>query len=144
MKNVDEFYESIKKINKPAPLLRGFFDMNLDKNLKEKIAIDLGAGVGNDTKFLIEKGFKVTCVDKEEKSREIITEKIEDKTNLKFIIANFEDIKLHKADLIYTCFSLHFCKPDKIDSVMKEITKNIVQGGYFVRKFLRRGRWMEL
>ena len=67
MKNVDEFYESIKKINKPAPLLRGFFDMNLDKDLKEKIAIDLGAGTGNDTKFLIEKGFKVTCIDKEEK-----------------------------------------------------------------------------
>ena len=60
MKNVDEFYESIKKINKPAPLLRGFFDMNLDKDLKEKVAIDLGAGTGNDTKFLIEKGFKVT------------------------------------------------------------------------------------
>ena len=143
MKNVDEFYESRKKINKPAPLLRGFFDMNLDKDLKEKIAIDLGAGTGNDTKFLIEKGFKVTCIDKEEKSKEIITEKIEDKSSLEFIIGNFEDIKLHKADLIYSCFSLHFCKPDKIDNVMKEITTNIIKGGYFVRKFLRKRRWME-
>ena len=143
MKNVDEFYESIKKINKPAPLLRGFFYMNLDKDLKEKIAIDLGAGTGNDTKFLIEKGFKVTCIDKEEKSKEIITEKIEDKSNLEFIIGNFEDIKLHKADLIYSCFSLHFCKPDKIDNVMEEITTNIIKGGYFVREFLRKRRWME-
>ena len=143
MKNVDEFYESIKKINKPAPLLRGFFDINLEKKLKEKIAIDLGAGTGNDTKFLIEKGFKVTCIDKEEKSKEIITEKIEDKSNLEFIIGNFEDIKLHKADLIYSCFSLHFCKPDKIDNVMKEITTNIIKGGYFVREFLRKRRWME-
>ena len=143
MKNVDKFYESIKKINKPAPLLRGFFDMNLDKDLKEKIAIDLGAGTGNDTKFLIEKGFKVTCIDKEEKSKEIITEKIEDKSNLEFIIGNFEDIKLHKADLIYSCFSLHFCKPDKIDNVMEEITTNIIKGGYFVREFLRKRRWME-
>lgn len=143
MKNVDEFYESIKKTNKPAPLLRGFFDMNLDKDLKEKIAIDLGAGTGNDTKFLIEKGFKVICIDKEEKSKEIITEKIEDKSNLEFIIGNFEDIKLHKADLIYSCFSLHFCKPDKIDNVMKEITTNIIKGGYFVREFFRKRRWME-
>lgn len=143
MKNVDEFYESIKKINKPALLLRGFFYMNLDKDLKEKIAIDLGAGTGNDTKFLIEKGFKVTCIDKEEKSKEIITEKIEDKSNLEFIIGNFEDIKLHKADLIYSCFSLHFCKPDKIDNVMEEITTNIIKGGYFVREFLRKRRWME-
>ena len=143
MKNVDEFYESIKKTNKPAPLLRGFFDMNLDKDLKEKIAIDLGAGTGNNTKFLIEKGFKVICIDKEEKSKEIITEKIEDKSNLEFIIGNFEDIKLHKADLIYSCFSLHFCKPDKIDNVMEEITTNIIKGGYFVREFLRKRRWME-
>ena len=143
MKNVDEFYESIKKINKPAPLLRGFFDMNLDKDLKEKIAIDLGAGTGNDTKFLIEKGFKVTCIDKEEKSKEIITEKIEDKSNLEFIIGNFEDIKLHKADLIYSCFSLHFFILYKIDNVMEEITTNIIKGGYFVREFLRKRRWME-
>ena len=143
MKNVDEFYKNTKKISKPAPLLRGFFDMNLDKNLKEKIAIDLGAGAGNDTKFLIEKGFKVTCVDKEEKSREIITEKIADKTNLEFIIGNFENIKLHKADLIYSCFSLHLCKPDKIDDIMSTIITNIVKGGYFVREFFRKRRQLE-
>lgn len=143
MKNVEEFYNNTNKMNKPAPLLRGFFDMNLDKNLKEKIAIDLGAGTGNDTKFLIEKGFKVTCVDKEEKSREIITEKIADKTNLEFIIGNFENIKLHKADLIYSCFSLHFCKPDKIDDIMSKIITNIIKGGYFVREFFRKRRQLE-
>ena len=50
--------------------------MNLDTELKEKIALDLGPGTPNDTKFLIEKRFKVTCIDKEEKSSEEIPEEI--------------------------------------------------------------------
>ena len=33
--------------------------MNFDKELKGKTAIDLGAGAGNDAKYLLEKGFKV-------------------------------------------------------------------------------------
>lgn len=136
MKNVDKFYEKSIIFNRISGLLKMFFDMKLEENLQEKIAIDLGAGVGNDAKFLIDKGFKVTCVDKEEKSKEIIMNRIENKENLKFIISNFEDIKLHKADLVYSCFSLHFCKPDKFDKLMEEITKNIISGGYFVGNFL--------
>ena len=127
MKNVDKFYEKSIIFNRISGLLKMFFDMKLEENLQEKIAIDLGAGVGNDAKFLI---------DKEEKSKEIIMNRIENKENLKFIISNFEDIKLHKADLVYSCFSLHFCKPDKFDKLMEEITKNIILGGYFVGNFL--------
>lgn len=136
MKNVDKFYEKSIIFNRISGLLKMFFDMKLEENLQEKIAIDLGAGVGNDAKFLIDKGFKVICVDKEEKSKEIIMNRIENKENLKFIISNFEDIKLHKAGLVYSCFSLHFCKPDKFDKLMEEITKNIILGGYFVGNFL--------
>ncbi len=43
MKNIDKFYEEAEALNRPAPLLRGFFNMNLDKELKGKVAIDLGA-----------------------------------------------------------------------------------------------------
>lgn len=133
MKNIDKFYEEAEALNRPAPLLRGFFNMNLDKELKGKVAIDLGAWVGNDAKFLIDSGFKVTCIDKEEKSRRIIENKINNTDNLKFIVKDFEDIKLHKADLIYSCFSLHFCNPTKFDKLMSEIIRNIIPGGYFVR-----------
>lgn len=133
MNNIDEFYEESKALNRPSPLLRGFFNMNLDKELKGKVAIDLGAGAGNDAEFLIHNGFKVTCVDKEEKSRKIIEERITNTDNLKFIVKDFEDIKLHKADLIYSCFSLHFCNPTKFDKLMSEIIRNIIPGGYFVR-----------
>ena len=143
MKNVDEFYEKSKKFNKPSGLLRGFFNMKLNQELNEMVAIELGSGVGNDAKFLIDNGFKVTCIDKEEKSKEAIINKIGNSNNLKFVLQDFENIKLHKANLIYSCFSLHFCKPDKFDNLMNEIIKNIETNGFFVRKFSWVRRRME-
>ncbi len=135
MKNVNEFYNNSKKFDKPSGLLRGFFNMNLNKDLEKKIAIDLGAGVGNDTNFLINNGFKVTCIDKEKDSEELILNKIENKDRINIVVDDFENVKLHKADLIYSCFSLCFCNPNNIDNLMNEIIENIIPGGYFVRKF---------
>lgn len=135
MKNVDEFYNKAKTYNQPSNLLKAFFNMNFNKDFKEKIAIDLGAGVGNDAKFLINRGFNVTCVDKEEKSKKEILNKIENNEKLNFIISDFEEVKLHKADLIYSCSSLHLCNPSKFDDFMEEITQNVIPGGFFVRKF---------
>ena len=68
MKDSEEFYTKTKGGN-PSGLLRLFFSMNYAKELKGNIAIDLGAGAGNDALYLAEKGFKVTCIDKEEKSK---------------------------------------------------------------------------
>ena len=135
MKNSEEYYNKTKG-NNPSGLLKTFFFMNFDKELKGKTAIDLGAGAGNDAKFLLEKGFKVTCIDKEEKSKDIIMSQITQNENLKFELQEFEKIKLHKADLIYSCFSLHFCNPEKFNDMMNEIINNINTNGFFVGNFL--------
>ena len=135
MKNSEEYYNKTKG-NNPSGLLRTFFYMNFDKELKGKTAIDLGAGAGNDAKYLLEKGFKVTCIDKEEKSKDIIMSQITQNENLKFELQEFENIKLHKADLIYSCFSLHFCNPEKFDNLMDEIMENVNLNGFFVGNFL--------
>ena len=135
MKNSEEYYNKTKG-NNPSGLLKTFFFMNFDKELKGKTAIDLGAGAGNDAKFLLEKGFKVTCIDKEEKSKDIIMSQITQNENLKFELQEFENIKLHKADLIYSCFSLHFCNPEKFNDMMNEIINNINTNGFFVGNFL--------
>ena len=135
MKNSEEYYNKTKG-NKPSGLLKTFFFMNFDKELKGKTAIELGTGAGNDAKYLLEKGFKVTCIDKEEKSKEIIMSQITQNENLKFVLQEFENLKLDKVDLIYSCFSLHFCNPEKFDSLMYEITENIKSNGFFVGNFL--------
>ena len=53
-----------------------------------------------------------------------------------FIIDNFEDIKLSKANLIVSNLSIYFCKPQYFDRFCHEITNNIIEGGYFVGNFL--------
>ena len=135
LKNSEEYYNKTKG-NNPSGLIRTFFFMNFDKELNRKTAIDLGAGAGNDAKFLLEKGFKVTCIDKEERSKEITISQITQNENLKFELQEFENLKLDKADLIYSCLSLHFCKPNKFDNMMNEITNNINKNGFFVGNFL--------
>lgn len=135
MKNSEEYYNETKG-NKPSGLLKTFFFMNFDKELKGKTAIELGTGAGNDAKYLLEKGFKVTCIDKEEKSKEITMSQITQNENLKFELQEFENLKLDKADLIYSCFSLHFCNPEKFDCLMDEITENVKSDGFFVGNFL--------
>ena len=135
MKNSEEYYNKTKG-NNPSGLLKSFFFMNFDKELNGKYAIDLGAGAGNDAKYLLEKGFKVTCIDKEERSKEITLSQITQNENLKFELQEFENLKLNKADLIYSCFSLHFCNPDKFNNMMNEIINNIKSNGFFVGNFL--------
>ena len=133
MKDINKFYDKSKKYGKPSGLLQGFFNMKFAETLKGKEAIDLGAGCGNDAVFLIDNGFYVTCIDKEEKAKENIESKIDNKDKLKIIIDNFENVELKKVNLMYSCFSLQFCNPKKIDNLMHRITKNVYKHGFFVR-----------
>ena len=58
MKNSKEYYK-VTKNNPPSGLIRRFFTNKYNEKLSGNTAIDLGCGVGNDTEFLISKGFKV-------------------------------------------------------------------------------------
>lgn len=133
MKNINDFYNKSNKYNKPSGLLQSFFKMNFIELLDGRNAIDLGAGTGNDALYLVNKGFFVTCIDKEKKSREFIENKISNKDKLRIIIDDFENVKLQEADLIYSCFSLQFCNPKNINILMNNITENICKNGFFVR-----------
>ena len=133
MKNSEQFYNKTKG-GSPSGLLKLFFSMNYSKDINGNIAIDLGTGAGNDARYLVEKGFKVTCIDKEEKSKEIIMS--QNNESLKFELQEFENLKLNKADLINACFSLFFCNPDRFEKMMIEITSSINKKGFFVGNFL--------
>lgn len=126
-------YKKAQIFNKPSGLLRGFFDLKLNEKLKDKKAIDFGCGVGNDTKFLIENGFFVTCIDKNSQSKEIICEKIQDNHKYEFLNEEFKDVKLPKVDLFYACLSLQFIEPIDLDNVMNKINDSIKEKGFFVR-----------
>lgn len=135
MEKWNEYYkQTISEF--PSKILAKYFDLGLDSNNENKIAIDLGCGVGNDTVYLLKKDYKVTAVDKESSVIDLIRSRVSDTSKLDFIIDNFENIKLNKANLIVSNLSIYFCKPQYFDRFCHEITNNIIEGGYFVGNFL--------
>ena len=116
-------------------MLADFFRLKLDKNLKEKNAIDLGCGAGNDTMLLLEKGFNVTAIDSEPQVKEIVLKRAQNEQNLNVVTGDFSKVQLQKADLINANFSLFFVRKD-FDSFIKNVLQSINKNGYFVGNFL--------
>ena len=135
IEGIKEFYKKTMKKN-PSLALRRFFLNNYNENFKGNTAIDLGCGVGNDTEFLISKGFKVTAVDNNEQVKEIIENLNLDSDNLKIVIDDFSKIDLPKTDLVNANFSMHFVKENFNEFIVNLLQNVINPKGVFIGNFL--------
>ena len=135
MKNATEYYQNSIQKNKPSSLLSKFFKLKYNEKINGNIAIDIGCGAGNDTIHLLNKGFKVTAIDKESQVQDILQARIKDNKNLEIIIDDFSNVQLHKADLMFANFSLFFEK-NNFNLLLENIIKNINKKGFFVGNFL--------
>ena len=134
MDNPNEFYKAT--VNKqPSGLIRKFFNFKYNEKMVGNIAVDLGCGAGNDTEFLISKGFNVTAIDKEEQVKDILNSKNIDKTNLKVFVGDFSEIEIPNADLIFANMSLFFVK-DNFEHFLEKILSKINNKGFIVANFL--------
>ncbi len=143
IEGIKEFYK--KTINKnPSVPIRTFFLKNYNQNFKGTTAIDLGCGAGNDTEFLISKGFNVTAVDNNEQVKEITESRNLDSNKLKITIDDFSKIELPKADLVNANFSMHYVK-ENFDEFMVNLLQNVIKHkGVFIGNFLgKEDEWKE-
>ena len=142
MNNSKEFYKVT--MNKPVSRLTSiFFNNKYNEKLTGNIAVDLGCGTGNDTEFLISKGFKVTAIDSEKQVKDILDRKNINKTNLNVIIGDFAKIEIPRADLILANMSLFFVN-DNFDKFLKNILERINKKGFIVANFLgKEDGWKE-
>ncbi len=135
MINSEEYYKKTIK-RKPSVLIRNFFINKYNEKLQGNLALDLGCGAGNDTEFLLSKGFKVTAVDCEENVKDIIKNRDMNTDNLNIIIDDFSKIELPKVDLIVANLSLHFVKDNFQEFIENLLKNNIKSKGFFVGNFL--------
>ena len=143
LEKIKEFYK--KTMNKnPSLALRRFFLNNYNENLKGNTAIDLGCGAGNDTEFLVSKGFKVTAIDNNEQVKNILESRNLNSENLNIIIDDFSKIDLPKTDLVNSHFSMHYVK-ENFDGFMKNLLQNVINPkGVFIGNFLgKEDDWKE-
>ncbi|MDE2173597.1 MAG: class I SAM-dependent methyltransferase [Patescibacteria group bacterium] len=124
-------YQTQTKGNAPRPLLiKGLqFVEHPGK------ALDMGAGALNETRFLLQRGFQVTALDREKNIAQIACEL--DSSKLTVVVSIFEefDFPIEEYDLICALYSLPFIGPDSIPKVVGGICNALRPHGVFCGVF---------
>jgi len=130
-------YYSSTKNQPPRHLLTKALDLFF-KN-KTGIALDLGAGAGRDTIYLLKQGWSVWAVDREETAIKTILRETPLNLQEKLTCYNtdFLDMELDfRFDLCSAQLSLMFLPPSQIQSVIDKIYTKVKVNGVFVASFL--------
>lgn len=73
--------------------------------------VDLGCGAGNESVYLLKRGYKVTSIDRQ-LNKDFILDRLteEKKNNVTFIESNFEDLVIPKTDCIHSIIGVPIIK----------------------------------
>lgn len=102
---------------------------------QDKRALDLGAGAGNETAFLLQHGWQVWAEDKEKESIDIIANRkdiIPHKNKLTLIQKSFTDIpwnSLPSFNLICAIYALPFLDKDNFYKIWNKIVSHLEKDG---------------
>lgn len=100
------------------------------------IAIDCGCGAGNESAYLLSKGFNVHAFDISIDAQKVCAERFKDDSKFTFYHESFEDFNFPSASLIIASSSLFFCEPSYFYSVIKRIINVLPEGGILVADLL--------
>ncbi len=98
-------------------------------------ALDLGAGAGRDTRYLLSHGFEVTAVDADPASVALLSALNHDR--LRVVHSTFEELALtpRTYDLISAQFALPFVSPRHFPAVISGLCAALKPGGIFAGVF---------
>ncbi len=93
-------------------------------------ALDLGAGNGRNTLFLISESFNVTSVDTSKEGLKILEEKVEDKSKLQTVLSDVREFETDKKyDIVVAIGLLHFLPKEDGEDLIENIQKWTKEGG---------------
>ncbi|HFF4910339.1 TPA: methyltransferase domain-containing protein, partial [Acinetobacter baumannii] len=75
------------------------------------VAIDCGCGAGNESAYLLSKGFNVHAFDISIDAQKVCTDRFKDDSKFIFYHESFEDFNFPSSSLIIASSSLFFCNP---------------------------------
>lgn len=119
----------------PRPLLMQALEIYDKSAHKEKTALDLGAGAGNETAFLLQNGWTVWANDREKESIEIIGSRkdvLPYKNKLTLIQKSFTDIpweNLPSFSLICAIYALPFIDKNNFHTTWNAIVNHLETNG---------------
>jgi SAM-dependent methyltransferase len=138
-------YYQEKLYKNPRPLLIQALQSFNEYSGKERKALDLGAGAGNDTAFLLKNGWHVWANDKEPQAIQIMSTRTDIepyKNNITFIQARFSDVPwdtLPLFDLVYAGYALPFVDKDSFYGLWRNIFNALKPQAIFAAHFFGSG-----
>lgn len=136
--NQNFIWDEIHKKNMPDSII---YDDWLDSYLSQIIEsyddtpiIDLGCGLGNDTLYLLEKGFKVISCDKSKVALEYIQSQINNTQTLKVDIKKKLPFGDSKISVLIADLSLHYFSDEETKNIMREIKRVLKPSGILISR----------
>jgi SAM-dependent methyltransferase len=122
--------ESHKKYFTGKIIYDNWLDKYLDKISKCKTKIlDLGCGEGNDTLYLIEKGYEVISLDYSKEALDIVKNNIRDSITVLADISKKLPFEDNSFDIIVADLSLHYFDLETSKKIMMEIKRILTKHG---------------
>jgi len=90
-------------------------------------AVEIGAGAGPDTRYLLQRGFQVTAVDADPAAQAFL-ERLPSTDRLNIVIERAEDFQPEACDLIYSFLSLFFLRRAAFRRVWDKLVGALVPG----------------
>lgn len=114
------------------------FGKGVDEKIKEIVkklpkngeVLDLGSGLGDNGIFLVEQGFKVTCLDKDKEVIKIIKKEHPEINALNKDILDF-DFPKNKYNLVIARAVLNFFELGNVRIIINKIIKSLKENGLF-------------
>lgn len=102
--------------------------------VRNKKALDIGAGAGAETRLLLQKGFLVTALDAQPEAKMYLS-RLPNQENITVFISDVEDFEFQSFDLINAAFVLPFLDRQSFEYVLEKIKTSINPGGIFTGQF---------
>ena len=115
-----------------------YSDNWMDKYLKdldkESFILDLGCGLGNDTKELLDLGYKVFSSDYSQVALEYVKNKFRRASVVNFDMRSHFPFSSKSFDMIVADLSLHYFSSEETIKVMKEIKRVLKENGILIAR----------
>jgi SAM-dependent methyltransferase len=100
-------------------------------------ALDVGAGAGRDTGYLLRQGWRVTAVDASPEAATALR-RMPRQRNLRVVVSAVEDFEPSTYDLVNAQFALPFIAPARFHATVERLVASVLPGGFMAATFFGR------
>lgn len=130
----DEYWEYVINNNKADFIKESWLEKYIAKinKVESKTAIDLGCGIGQDTKWLLDKGFDVVSCDFSDRALNKLKEIMPNSKTMQIDIKEKLPFKNNSIGLINANLSIHYFSMENTIKIFNEIRRVLKPNGLFV------------